>query len=663
MQNLMNSVLKIVKTDKRVFADGKLLKNKLTELALKLDAQLIGKLLTDSASAKAFFIEGSSGKGKVLVFDRDKFIGFINNKEFLPDSFTSFKNRIGLMSNDSYIKENSDVVLAWPYKDCVLEGGQDKVDQKRDEIFFNQILGQDEIDRLFDEKVLDNFKRVTSKGEHPLSAFKDTDNLIVRGNNLIALHSLKHRYSGRIKLIYIDPPYYFHSTKNEDTFEYNSNFKLSTWLTFMRNRLEIARELLSDDGAIFVQISDDGVGELHVLLKEIFNKNGENNFINKITIKTKSPSGFASVNPGVFETAEYVLAFAKNKKKWEFTPQFVESSFDENYKWVVSNKTAHHSKWVINDLYDHVAKLNKYKDKKAFVEGLHKGAVLQLVAEYALENADSVFRMTAIGDNAGEKTVKLRELSKKKRGEIFKLERDDNYDIFVMDGQEIAFYSKKIRVVDGERVPTIQLSNIWTDVPYEGIAREGDVTLKGGKKPEKLIRRIIDIATKPGDIVMDYHVGSGTTAAVAHKMGRQYIGVEQLFYGENDVVVRLKNVLSGDQTGISKAIGWKGGGEFVYLELKELNETYMAAIQNADSTRNLLKIWEQLRTEAFLRYEIDLSSFDEKEFSKLAMNDQKVVLMECLEKNHLYLNYSEIGDGKYKISADVKKLNKEFYGR
>lgn len=662
MQNLMKNVLKILKSDERVFVDDKLLKNKLTELALKLDSQLIGKLLADPVLLKCFFIENSTSKGKLLVFDRDKFIGFVNNKEFLPDSFTSFKNRIGLMSGDSYIKENADVVLAWPYKDCILEGGQDKTDQKRDEVFYNQTLGQDEIDRLLDEKVFTNFKRINPKGEQTLESFKDTDNLIVRGNNLIALHSLKKRYHERIKLIYIDPPYYFHSTKSEDTFEYNSNFKLSTWLTFMRNRLEIARDMLSEDGAIFVQISDDGVGELHLLLKEIFNKNGENNFINKITIKTKSPSGFASVNPGVFETAEYILAFAKNKKKWKYTPQFVEAPFDENYRWVITNKAAPHSKWEIKDLYEHVAKLNKYKDKKAFLEGLHKGAVLQLVAEFALANPDSVFRMTAIGDNAGEKTVKLRELSRKKKGIIHKLEREENYDIYVLDGQEIAFYSKKVRVIDGERVPTIQLSNIWTDVPYEGIAREGDVTLKGGKKPEKLIRRIIEIATKPGDIVMDYHVGSGTTTAVAHKMGRQYIGVEQLHYGENDVVVRLKNVLNGDQSGVSKTLGWKGGGDFVYLELKELNEAYMIAIHKAASTKALSKVWEEMKAEAFLRYEIDLSSFEEKEFTKLRLEEQKQVLMECLEKNHLYLNYSEIGDARYKVTPGVKNLNKEFYG-
>ena len=143
MQNLMNDLIKLFAKDDRIFADGKLLKNKLTELALKLDSALIELLLSDKRAKENFFIEQAVKKDNVLVFDKDKFISFVNNKEFLPDSFTSFKNKIGLMTNGDYLKEKSDVVLAWAYKDCVLEGGQGKEDQKRDEIFYIETLAPD----------------------------------------------------------------------------------------------------------------------------------------------------------------------------------------------------------------------------------------------------------------------------------------------------------------------------------------------------------------------------------------------------------------------------------------------------------------------------------------------------------------------------------------
>lgn len=222
MQNLMNKLTKLFAKDDRIFADGKLLKNKLTELALKLDQPLIALLLSDKRSKENFFIEQSAPKDKVLVFDKDKFISFVNNKEFLPDSFTSFKNKIGLITNGDYLKEKSDVVLAWPYKDCVLEGGQDKEDQKRDEIFYNETLAPDEIDRLFEPKVLTNFKKYNVKDQHNVTGFKADDNLIIKGNNLLALHCLKQKYRGKVKLIYIDPPYNPDSKAN--TFCYNNKF-------------------------------------------------------------------------------------------------------------------------------------------------------------------------------------------------------------------------------------------------------------------------------------------------------------------------------------------------------------------------------------------------------------------------------------------------------
>lgn len=660
MQNLYKDLEKILlANDTFKSEDGKILKNKVTESAIANDKELISQLLKNPKLKEHFFDDVENG---VLVFDREKFVRFINNKEFLPNSYTTFTNKIGLHTGDEYLSTSDKVSLVWPYKDCVLEGGQDKEDQKRSEIFYNETLAPDEIDRLFEKKVLTGFKKYDEKGSSSVKEFSGGENLIVKGNNLLALHSLKQKYSEKVKLIYIDPPYYFNANKKEDTFAYNSNFKLSTWLTFMRNRLTVARDLLSEDGALAVQISDDGVGMLHTLLAEVFNTHTENNFINKITVKTKSPSGFASVNAGVFETAEYILIFAKNKKSWTYNQQYVASGYDSNYKWFIENRNEDFSKWKITDVAEIAAHNNDYKTVSEAKESLGDFVFRSIVADFAFKNAGSIFQSTAIGDNAGKDVVDAREKSKKHKDKVFKVSRQGQYDVFILNGREMAFYSRKIREIDGKLTPSIQLSNIWTDTPYEGIAREGDVSLKGGKKPEKLLKRIIEMTTNKGDLVLDYHLGSGTTAAVAHKLGRKYIGIEQLDYGDNDSVKRLQNVIRGDASGISKIVNWKGGGSFVYAELMELNQAYIDEIEKADTPAKLSKIHKKMQDEAFFRYEVDLKKFDVKEFSKLPLADQKQVLLECLDKNHLYVNYSEIDDATYKVSAEDKKLNKVFYG-
>ena len=636
--------------------EDKLNKNKIAELARKYDSGLINKLLSDKDMKKLFFVESDAG----LVFKKDIFLQFISQKEFLPDSYTRFGQKIGLVSNDNYFSEDSRVVLDWPYKDCLLEGGQDKEDQKRDEVFFNDVLAPDQINTILDDKVFTNWKRYDKDGEHDLDELKPDDNLIIKGNNLVVLHSLKKRFAGKVKLIYIDPPYYFSSLKSEDTFKYNSNFKLSTWLTFMKNRLEVARDLLAKDGAIFVQINDDGVAELHELMKEIFCKD-KNNFINKITVKTKSPSGFASVNPGLFETAEYILAFAKNKPEWNYNTQYVRSEFDPNYKWYVENKKEDYSKWKIVDLFDYVSKENGYTSKEDAIKRIGEKAFTEVVAEFAIGHADEVFQSTAIGSKAGREVVSVRDKSKLEKGKVFCVARANHYDVYVLNGREMAFYSKKVRELDGELVPTVQLTNIWTDTPYEGIANEGDVTLKGGKKPEKLIRRIVDMSTDPGDIVLDYHLGSGTTAAVAHKMGRQYIGIEQLYYGENDSIIRLQNVIAGDQTGISKSVNWTGGGSFVYCNIKNDANVFREKVRDADG-KKLDELLDEVLKSSFLSYRVDPKKVSKKEFSKLSTADKKRILIELVDNNTLYLNYSEINDKTYNISEADKKHNKEFYG-
>ena len=231
MQNLLESLKELLSQDEKLVIGGKLNKAQVEDLALKLDAGLL-RLLLQNESIKKHFFTNVDG---IMVFDKLKFQQFINNKSFLPDSYTAYKNKIGLTTDGKYISEGKEVVLAWPYKDCILEGGQTKEEQKRDEIFWNEILAPEEIDRLLEPKVLTGFKRYDNEGEHEVTEIKDTDNLIIKGNNLLALHALNKRFAGRVKLIYIDPPF---NTGN-DEFKYNDCFNHSTWLTFMKNRYHL----------------------------------------------------------------------------------------------------------------------------------------------------------------------------------------------------------------------------------------------------------------------------------------------------------------------------------------------------------------------------------------------------------------------------------------
>lgn len=658
MANFYETVLTVLKSDERFVAeDGTFLRNAVYEAAMKMDEGLIRLLLSNEETSSHFFADVDG----VKVFDKIGFAWVINNRQFLPDSYTRFKNKIGLAGETgALISASGKVELVFPYKDCVLEGGQTKDEQGRNEVFYNESLAPGEVDRLLMPKVLRGAKRYTADGIEDTLEFRDNDNLIIRGNNLLALSSLLKVFEGRVKCIYIDPPYYFNVKKDEDTFAYNSNFKLSSWLVFMKNRLEIARRLLSNDGALFVQISDDGVGELHCLLKDIF---GVENFINKITVKTKSPSGFASVNPGVFETAEYILGFAKSKRAWKYNPQYVESGYDANYKSVVVNKEAPASEWIIRNIIDVLAEEHGYNDAKAMRDELGKPVVDEMVAQFAFEHADCVFQSVAIGNNAGQAVVEARDQSKKQPERILTVEREGQYTVYVHKGREIAFYSKKLHEVDGELVPSMQVSNIWTDTPYEGIASEGGVTLKGGKKPEKLIRRILEMASNPGDIVLDYHLGSGTTCAVAHKIGRRYIGVEQLEYGDDDSTVRLESVIKGDSTGVSKAVKWQGGGSFVYCELAKLNQSIVEEIETAIDDAALSDIYGRMVKSGFISCKVNPADIDAAadDYAALSLNDKKRFLMEILDKNLLYVNYCDIDDEEFGISGEDKAFTRSFY--
>ncbi|MBR5459758.1 MAG: site-specific DNA-methyltransferase, partial [Clostridia bacterium] len=256
MNVFYENLLALLKTDERFFSvEGEFLRNAVYEAAMKMDSDLLKLLYKNEATRDKFFTDVDG----IFVFDKVGFGWVINNREFLPDSYTRYKNKIGLVNaNGDYISTSNDISLVFPYKDCVLEGGQTKDDQKRSEIFYNETLAPDEVDRLLYPKVLTNAKRYTADGVEENIVNFDEDNLIVKGNNLLVISTLRKKYANNVDCIYIDPPYYFDKNKPADAFKYNSNFKLSTWLVFMKDRLLIAKDLLKDSGVIFCHIGEDG---------------------------------------------------------------------------------------------------------------------------------------------------------------------------------------------------------------------------------------------------------------------------------------------------------------------------------------------------------------------------------------------------------------------
>ena len=656
MQNLQTELADLLEQEDNLVINGELNKNKIVELALKVDPQLIRLLIKHPTFKTHFFTDVEV----ILVFDKIEFQRFVNNKSFLPDSYTAFKNKIGLTikdgSTDNYLNTRNDIVLVWPHKDCVLEGGQTKEDQKRNEIFWNETLAPDEVDRLLDPKVLTNWKKYDNNGEHAVTEFTGDENLIIKGNNLLAISSLKKRYAGHIKLIYIDPPY----NTGSDSFQYNDNFNHSTWLTFMRNRLEQAKELLRRDGSIFVHIDHHQLGYINVLMDEVF---GIENKVQVISVKTASPAGFKTVNPGPIDVTEYILFYTKDKPSFKFRKAYVPVRYNKNYDlYLEKGESVSDWKFIpIKGKTMEAAGLSNEKEAKTKYGELWGSIINVMIEDFAYKNAESVVSIR----DPHKPTEKLKELMLQSKNEerVIEYKREDNSIMYLYKGGALAFYSNKMQNIDGKLAVTELLTDFWGHISWAGIAKEGGVKLKNGKKPEKLIKQILDLATDEGDLIMDYHLGSGTTAATAHKMKLRYFGIEQLDYDQNDSVIRLQNVINGDQSGVSKAADWKGGGSFIYCELKQNNQDFIAKLQIAITKEEVLTVWEEMDKGATLSYQFDKKTFNERieAFKTASIDDIKKYLMEVLDKNQLYVNYSEMNDTLYKVSEQDKKLNNQFY--
>ena len=652
--NLYHELEQLLRKNSRYcMDDGRLLKNRIVEDALSIQPLLVKELLGNEKMKKAFFtdVEG------VMVFDKVKFQRFVSDTQFLGGSYTMFKNKIGLANeNGRFVSESREVVLSWPYKDCMLEGGQTKEDAKRNEVFWNETLAPDEVNRLTEPKVFSNFKRYDKEGEHQVEHLSDTENLIIKGNNLLALHSLKKKYAGQVKLIYIDPPY----NTGSDEFGYNDSFNHSSWLTFMKNRLEAARMLLSDEGCIFVHIDHHELFYIGTLLDSIF---GVENKVQVISVKTATPAGFKTVNPGPIDVTEYILFYTKHKNSFKFKKAYVPVGYNVNYNLVL-DKNEDILKWTFTPIKDAMLQSLGFKTEKEAKDrygDMWKTLKNQLIAQYAFNHADNVVSVR----DPHKPTEKVKSLMKQSKevGHVIAYEKEDGTVSYFYNGGALAFYSNKMQVIDGERCVTELLTDFWNHISWAGIAKEGGVKLKNGKKPEKLLKQIIEMTTNERDLVLDFHLGCGTTAAVAHKLKRRYIGVEQLDYGKNDSTIRLQNVINGDNTGISKSIGWQGGGSFVYCELSKANGKFADEIENAETTGQLMDIWNRMKATDYLNYKVDVKEVDANvaDFESLNLDDQKRFLIECLDKNLLYVPLSDIDSNEYGVTDEDKRLTREFY--
>lgn len=643
-KQLIEEVLKI---DDRLWNKDKTELNQtlLLDLVEKIDEKVIGLLLQEENLREKFFVKIKD----VYVFKTNDFRFFMEENK-IDNSYTAYKNRIGLTDGKRFLKDTNDVVLNWPYKDCILEGGQsteegldtyfeysektaeyEEKKAKRKEIFYNQVLAYDEIDRLFDPKALVNWKRYTKDGEEEVKEIKrDEDgtikeNMIIKGNNLLALHSLKKQFAGKVKLIYIDPPY---NTGN-DGFKYNDNFNHSTWLTFIKNRLETAKELLRDDGVIFVQCDDNEQAYLKVLMDEVF---GRGKLIGQIVWKKRSGVNDSKTN--FSPNHDYILVFSKNENvslvgEQKHFSNYTNPDNDPRGEWTAGDLTCNKTAEERPNLFYPIT------DPKT-------GITYQC-------NPNRVWRTVE---------TKMKELIKQEK------------ILFPKNTNGTPSYKRHLSEVKSDKQPvsSLFLNDALNQTATKEIQKIFNTKIFSTPKPESLIKKVIEISTQPNDIVLDYHLGSGTTAASAHKMGRQYIGIEQMDYVETIAVERLKKVIDGEQGGISKSVNWQGGGDFIYFELAKWNESAKEKILDCKNLEELEGFFDEMYDRYFLNYNLKIKEFREKvikeeKFKNLSLDQQKKMFITMLDNNQMYVNKTEMADKKFGISEKDQKLTSIFYNQ
>lgn len=657
VQSLCEDKMKLFKTLQEqlkqepnlVTDEGELKKWVIINKARNFDEELIGLLLDNQELKEKFFVEV---KG-IMVFNQELFIQFLEQKNYLNDSYTQYKNKVGLTIDGKQMKQRNEVALVWPFKDCILEGGQNKEEQKREEIFFNEILAQDEITQLLEPKVLTNAKSYDKDGEHRFKKFNRdaklnkerglqedtiTDNLIIKGNNLLSLYSLKKEFAEKIKLIYIDPPY--NTGGDENLFTYNNTFNHSTWLTFIKNRLSISRSLLKKDGFIAIAIDHYELGYLITLADEIF---GKDNRIGIVTVEN-NPMGrnqakyFSTVN-------DFMVVYAKNTEYAKFNNVVLNDEFLKTF-----DKEDKKGKYKLKDFIRvGGGDENLRKNKPSFWYPIYVSKDLKKITLNKKENYYQVLPITTKGQ---ERTWKLSKKSAENK-------LDDLVAIKNKDGTINIF--EKYRVEKGQKVPTI-----WNQKKYNanhnGIRLlEKIIGRKAFSFPKSLytVLDTIKLMAGPNDLIMDFHAGSGTTGHAVTELNkedngnRKFILVEQLEEHIDICIERNQNVLK--QNNIDD--------NFTYFELKKYNQNFIEQIITAKESDNLLDVWNKMKEKSFLNYNVDIKKQEEHigEFKELELYQQKQILLDLLDKNQLYTNISSMNDLDFELSEGEKEITKDFY--
>lgn len=665
----MNVESKIMEQVKSVLASfgnkyiddqGGLKRNKVIEDLNNYNKDLMSALLDNNQIHNQY----TEKVADVEVFKLNQFVDVFEYKEFWQDSFTKYTNRIGLTSNDKFISDSTDVVLDFPYKDTVLKAGMSKEDVDKtvgaNEPFLNEVLAHSEISELFEPKVLINAKRHDKNGALDSVDFNN-DNLILKGNNLVALHSIKKRYADKIKLILIDPPY----NTGSDSFKYNDSFTNAAWLTFMKSRLEISRDLLSNDGVILISIDENEEAYLKLLCNDIF---GEENFIQNFHIQVRYANKSLNERNDFQPIMEYVLAYAKSKTA--IKPNKPQKPYDMSKFSLSIKELSKPDKTITVDnrkvdvfypeSFEIVKKENKNYDFNLFKEtwvtgsiysGTGHGKMYQKVVE-PRRNEDGLgclYKIYGLGeDGLGYRYMTGPQKATAKFGKMY-----NQVPLEKRDGIVNGTYNKEL--------PIINYYDFSAN--YGNIRQEGGIPFNGGKKPEKMLEMFIKMFTDAGDIVMDYHLGSGSTVAAAHKLRRHYIGIEQMDYISN-VVKRLDSVIGGEQSGISKNINWQGGGSFVYAELMEKNMGYLKDLEAATNVDELDSVYKRMKQGGDYDFRVDLNKYEnDPERKEMSFEKQRDLLIRMLNKNQLYYNEGNIDDADVRelISDTDYQFNKNFY--
>ena len=622
----------------RYFIDGIVNKQRVIQDLYNYDSELIAAVLNSDLLKENFTMQVAD----TTIFQINNLIELFEADEFWKDSYTKYSKKIGLSSGGKFIDETTDVVLDFPYKDTVLKASMskedtDKEDLRPEEPFLNEVIAKEEIDILLDKKILVNAKRYSVEGEEEIDCFNG-DNLIIKGNNLLALHTLKERYNGKIKLIYIDVPYYFKKKISDDAFKYNSNFKMSTWLVFLKNRLEIAKELLSEDGSIWINISEDGMHYLKVIADSIF---GNDHFVGTIPRKTRD--GKSDVPFNFSQDFDWLLVYTNASDSESIVGRSV------NRKYITTEDFPNRP-WRIADL-----------TKQTTIQERENSNFTMINPKTGKKYPPNPKRSWAVTKDTFQEWYK-------KGGIGF----PDDYDF--MKGEKP--FRRVFKDEDEQKSKPSAVSSDFLLKEFIAMVL-GKAKNKSGNteidqlfgrdefdyaKPEMLLKSIIEIATTEEDIVMDFFMGSATTQAVAMKMNRKFIGIEQMDYINTVSVPRLQKVIEGEQGGISKDVNWQGEGSFVYAELMEKNTGFLKSVVSASSMTELQEVFDLMLETADFEFQIDLDEV-KNTIWRLPVEDQKRTLIKIIDKNQLYYNYSEIDDINVRdlISDTDYAFNQSFY--